>query len=85
MILCPLLTIMDPLVHHCLISHLQSDLEGLWIHRQAVGHLVTSKAVQDRAVLGLFRWQNLERDDASEESRVQFAVREMGTNAPVDS
>ena len=70
MILRPLLTIMNPLVHHRLVSDPQSDLEWLGIHRQTVGHLITSEAVQDWAVLGLFRRQNLERDDASEESRV---------------
>ena len=69
-ILRPLLAIMNPLVHHRLVSDPQSDLERLWVHRQTIGHLVTSEAVQDWAVLGLFRRQNLERDDASEESRV---------------
>lgn len=69
-ILRPLLAIMNPLFHHRLVSNPQSDLERLGIHRQTVGHLIASKAVQDRAVLGLFRRQNLERDDASEESCV---------------
>jgi len=83
-ILRPLLTIMNPLVHHSLVSHPQSDLERFGIHRQTVRHLVTAEAVQDRAIIRLLRRQNLEGDDASEEGCVQFAVRKMGTNTPID-
>ena len=70
MIFRPLLTVLNPFVHHRLVSYPQADLERLRIHRQTVRHLVTSEAVQDRAVLGLFWRQDLERDDASQESRV---------------
>jgi hypothetical protein len=82
-VLRPLLAVTDPLVHHRLVSDPQSHLEWLRVHRQTVRHLVATKAVQDRAILGLFRRQDLKRDNASEEGCVQFAVREMGANAPI--
>lgn len=80
---CPLLTIIDPLIHHRLIPHLQTNFERLRIHSQTIRHLVATEAVQNRTILGLFGRQNLKGNNTPQESSVQLAVRQMCTDAPV--
>jgi len=73
-ILRPLLTLADPPIHQSAIPNPQSNLERLAIHRQPVRHLITAEAVQDRLVAGFLWRQDFERDDAAQESGVEFAV-----------
>jgi predicted transcriptional regulator len=78
----PLLALRNPPIDHCAIPNLQSHLERLAIHRKSVRHLVAAETVEDRLVAGFLRRQDLEGDDAAEEGGVEFAVGEVGADAP---
>jgi hypothetical protein len=78
----PRLTLRNPSVHHRTIPDLQANLERFAIHRKSVRHLITAEAVQDWLVAGFLGWQDFEGDDTPEESGVEFAVGEVGADAP---
>jgi predicted transcriptional regulator len=78
----PLLALRDPPIDHRAIPNLQSHLERLAIHRESVRHLVAAETVEDRLVAGFLRWEDFEGDDAAEEGGVEFAVGEVGADAP---
>jgi predicted transcriptional regulator len=78
----PLLTLRNPPIDHRAIPDLQPDFERLAIHRKSVRHLVAAEAVEDRLVAGFLRREDFEGDDAAEEGGVEFAVGEVGADAP---
>lgn len=80
----PLLAIIDPLIHHRPISNFKPDLERLRVHRQPIRQLVATEAVEDRFVLRVLRWQDFERNDASQERGVEFAVGKVSADAPIE-
>lgn len=77
-----LLTLRNPPIDHRAIPNPQPNLERLAIHRKSVRHLVAAETVEDRLVAGFLRRQDFEGDDAAEEGGVEFAVGEVGADAP---